>query len=147
MEIAFRLCLLCLPRYSMPVVSLKWKIWIFSQGLLLLTAVIIQVVFHGEILVGPFLGTEKRGYWEIIKAEEPTVPEEYLSVQADPKLYDARLPMTEAEALRRGLSKHRLAYRQEEGLRTAFIGAIVVNLLYFLAFHIGYAYFRRQAER
>jgi len=146
MEIAFRLCVLGLPRYSMPVVSLKWKIWIVSQGLLLLTAVIIQVVFHGEILVGPFLGTAKRGYWEIIKAEEPMVPEEYLSVQADPKLYDARLPMTKEEAARRGLARHRLAFRQEEGLRGAFYGAIAVNCLYFLAFHLGYAYFRRQVQ-
>lgn len=126
--------------------SLKWKIWIVSQGLLVITAFIIQVVFHREILVGPLLGTEKRQYWEVIGGAEPSIPPKYQAKEADPKLYDARLPMTEAEALRRGLSKHRLAYRQEEGLRTAFIGAIVVNVLYFLAFHVGVAYFRRQVR-
>ena len=126
--------------------SLKWKIWIVSQGLLVITACIIQVVFHREILVGPLLGTEKRQYWEVIGGTEPPIPPAYQAKEADPKLYDARLPMTEAEALGRGLSRHRLAYRQEEGLRTAFMGAIVVNVLYFLVFHIGYAYFRRQVR-
>ena len=124
--------------------SLKWKIWLVSQGLLVITALIIQVVFHREIQVGPILGTEKRDYWDVIGKSEPPIPPKYMSRKADPKLYDARLPMTDAEALRRGLGKHRLAYRQEEGLRTAFAGAIVVNALYFLAFHLGFAYFRRQ---
>tara|TARA_Y100000588_G_scaffold365251_1_gene429678 strand:- start:241 stop:687 length:447 start_codon:yes stop_codon:yes gene_type:complete len=125
-------------------VHLKWKLWLVSQGLLVLTVVIIQAVFHRAIEVGPILGTPKRSYSQIILNAPVEIPEKFLANKADPKIWDARLPMTKEESVRRNLSRYRLAYRQEEGLRTAFYGGIVVNLLYFLGFHIGYAYFRRQ---
>jgi hypothetical protein len=126
------------------VVHLKWKLWLVSQGLLVLTVVIIQTVFHRAIEVGPILGMPKRSYSEIIFKVPVTIPEKIVKSQADPKIWDARLPMTKEESSKRGLSRYRLAYRQEEGLRTAFYGGIVVNVLYFFAFHLGYAYFRRQ---
>ena len=37
-----------------------------SQGLLVLTAVLIQLTFYREIKLGPLLGMTKRPYWEII---------------------------------------------------------------------------------
>ena len=115
-----------------------------SQGLLVITVVIIQTVFHRAIEVGPILGMPKRPYTEIIFNVPVEIPEKFLNNKADPKIWDARLPMTKEESVRRNLSRYRLAYRQEEGLRTAFYGGIVVNVLYFFAFHLGYAYFRRQ---
>ena len=115
-----------------------------SQGLLVITVVIIQTVFHRAIEVGPILGMPKRPYSEIIFNFPVEIPEKFLNNKADPKIWDARLPMTKEESVRRNLRRYRLAYRQEEGLRTAFYGGIVVNVLYFLAFHLGYAYFRRQ---
>ena len=124
--------------------NLKWKIWLVSQGLLVITVVIIQTVFHRAIEVGPILGMPKRPYTEIIFNVPVEIPEKFLNNKADPKIWDARLPMTKEESVRRNLSRYRLAYRQEEGLRTAFYGGMVVNLLYFFAFHLGYAYFRRQ---
>ena len=126
------------------VVHLKWKLWLVSQGLLVLTVVIIQTVFHRAIEVGPILGMPKRSYSEIIFKIPAAIPEKFLNNKADPKIWDARLPMTKEESITRQLRRYRLAYRQEEGLRTALYGGIVVNLLYFLAFHLGYAYFRRQ---
>ena len=124
--------------------NLKWKLWLVSQGLLVLTVVIIQTVFHRTIEVGPILGMPKRSYSEIIFKVPVVIPEKFIKTQADPKIWDARLPMTKEESVRRSLSRYRLAYRQEGGLRTAFYGGIVVNVLYFFAFHLGYAYFRRQ---
>ena len=124
--------------------NLKWKLWLVSQGLLVITVVIIQTVFHRAIEVGPILGMPKRPYTEIIFNVPVVIPEKFLNNKADPKIWDARLPMTKEESVRRNLSRYRLAYRQEEGLRTAFYGGVVVNLLYFFAFHLGYAYFRRQ---
>ena len=126
------------------VVHLKWKLWLVSQGLLVITVVIIQTVFHRAIEVGPILGMPKRPYAEIIFKVPVEIPEKFLNNKADPKIWDARLPMTKEESVRRNLSRYRLAYRQEEGLRTAFYGGILVNVLYFFAFHLGYAYFRRQ---
>jgi hypothetical protein len=126
------------------VVHLKWKLWLVSQGLLIITVVIIQTVFHRSIEVGPILGMAKRSYSEIIFKVPATIPEKFIKNQVDPKIWDARLPMTKEESITRQLRRYRLAYRQEEGLRTAFYGGIVVNLLYFFAFHLGYAYFRRQ---
>ena len=123
---------------------LKWKLWLVSQGLLVITVVIIQTVFHRAIEVGPILGMPKRQYFEIIFNVPVEILEKFLNKKADPIIWDARLPMTKEESVRRNLRRYRLAYRQEEGLRTAFYGGIVVNVLYFLAFHLGYAYFRRQ---
>lgn len=128
-------------------VSLKWKIWAASQTLLVVTAVIIQVVFHREIRFGPLLGTPKRPYADVILNVEPETPPKFLSEGVDPKLYDARLPMTKQEAVSRGLAGHRLSFRQEQGLRLAFWGGIIVNLLYFLAFHLGCFYFGREVAR
>ena len=124
--------------------NLKWKLWLVSQGLLVITVLIIQTVFHRAIEVGPILGMPKRPYFEIIFDVPVEIPEKFLNNKADPKIWDARLPMTKEESVRRNLRRYRLAYRQEEGLRTAFYGGIVVNVLYFLAFHLGCAYFRRQ---
>ena len=115
-----------------------------SQGLLVITVVIIQTVFHRAIEVGPILGMSKRPYFEIIFKVPAAIPEKFELNRVDPKIWDARLAMTKEESVRRNLSRYRLAYRQEEGLRTAFYGGIVVNVLYFFAFHLGYAYFRRQ---
>ena len=125
-------------------VHLKWKLWLVSQGLLVITVVIIQTVFHRGIEVGPILGMPKRSYSDIIFNVPVEIPEKFLTNKADLKIWDARLPMSKEESVRRNLSRYRLAYRQEEGLRIAFYGGIVVNLLYFFAFHLGYAYFRRQ---
>ncbi len=126
------------------VVNLKWKLWLASQGLLVITVVIIQAVFHRSIEVGPILGMPKRSYSEIIFKIPATIPEKFTKDEVDPKIWDARLPMTKQESITRQLRRYRLAYRQEVGLRTAFYGGVVVNLLYFFAFHLGYAYFRRQ---
>ena len=40
--------------------KLKTKAWLFSQGILLITALIIQLTFYREIKVGPLLGMPKR---------------------------------------------------------------------------------------
>ena len=126
------------------VVHLKWKLWLVSQGLLVITVVIIQTVFHRSIEVGPILGMPKRSYSDIIFNVPAVIPEKFIKDEVDSKIWDARLPMTKQESITRQLRRYRLAYRQEEGLRTAFYGGVVVNLLYFVAFHLGYAYFRRQ---
>ena len=126
------------------VVHLKWKLWLVSQGLLVITVVIIQTVFHRSIEVGPILGMPKRSYSEIIFNVPAVIPEKFIKSKVDSKIWDARLPMTKEESVTRGLSRYRLAYRQEEGLRTALYGGIVVNVLYLFAFHLGYAFFRRQ---
>ena len=119
--------------------TLKMKVWLVSQGLLVLTACIIQLTFYREIQYGPFRGMPKRPYWEIIKGVEPVAPEAIRSLK--PELYDARLPMSEGEAKRRGLAAYRLAARQEDGLRFAFVGGFVVNGLYFVVFHVLFSYF------
>ena len=46
-----------------------------SQGLLVLTAVLIQLTFYREIKLGPLLGMTKRPYWEIIYDRPPEIPE------------------------------------------------------------------------
>ena len=65
-----------------------------SQGLLVITVVIIQTVFHRAIEVGPILGMPKRPYTEIIFNVPVEIPEKFLNNKADPKIWDARLPMT-----------------------------------------------------
>ena len=121
--------------------KLKTKMWFVSQGLLVLTACIIQLTFYHEIQYGPFRGMAKRPYWEIIKGVEPAAPKAILGLK--PELYDARLPMTDGEAKRRNLTAYRLAARQEEGLRVAFVGGCVVNGLYFVLFHVLFSYFTK----
>ena len=66
------------------VVHLKWKLWLVSQGLLVITVVIIQTVFHRAIEVGPILGMPKRSYSEIIFNVPVEIPEKFLTNKADP---------------------------------------------------------------
>ena len=73
--------------------KLKTKIWLVSQGLLILTACIIQLTFYHEIKYGPILGMAKRPYWQIISDAEPTIPPEILAQGIGPELYDGRLPV------------------------------------------------------
>ena len=123
--------------------KLRTKIWLTSQGILILTACIIQVTFYSAIKVGPILGTPKRAYWEIISRTEPVIPENILSENVGPELYDGRLPLRDGQVEVMNLSACRLAARQEEGLRGAFIGGIIVNLIYVVAFHGLLAYFEK----
>jgi len=117
----------------------RTKMWLVSQCVLIVTACIIQLTFYHEIQYGPIKGMAKRPYWEIIKGVDPVLPESTLGLQ--PELYDARLPMNDDEAKRRNLSGYRLAARQEDGLRVALVGGFVVNLLYFVLFHVLFSYF------
>tara|TARA_B110000003_G_C16636304_1_gene528562 strand:- start:572 stop:997 length:426 start_codon:yes stop_codon:yes gene_type:complete len=123
--------------------KLRTKAWLVSQGLLVITACIIQFTFHREIKVGPLLNTSTRDYWDIIKNVEPEVPQKLIDLQLPPEFYDARLPMTSDQVLARNLVAHRRAVRQEDGIRTALIGGVVVNILYFIGFHLLYFYLRR----
>jgi hypothetical protein len=123
--------------------KLRTKIWLVSQGMLILTACIIQLTFYRGIRVGPILGTPKRAYLEIISGTEPVIPEDILSLKVDPKLYDGRLPLRGDQVEVINLRACRLAARQEEGLRGAFIGGIIVNLIYVMAFYGLLAYFEK----
>jgi len=127
--------------------KLRTKAWLVSQGLLIITACIIQFTFHREIKVGPLLKTNTRDYWDIINKVEPQVPQFLIDLKLSPELYDARLPMTSDQVLARNLVAHRRAVRQEDGLRTALIGSAVVNILYFIGFHFLYFYIRRTLQR
>ena len=77
--------------------KLKTKAWLVSQGMLVLTAVLIQLTFYREIKFGPLLGMEKRGYWEIISETEPEIPPFVSEKNYLLELYDARLPLSEEE--------------------------------------------------
>ena len=123
--------------------KLRTKIWLVSQGMLILTACIIQITFYKSIRVGSILGTPKRAYWEIISGTEPVIPEDILSQNIDPELYDGRLPLKDGQVEAINLSAYRLVARQEEGLRFAFIGGLFVNLIYLVAFHGLLAYFEK----
>ncbi len=123
--------------------KLRTKIWLASQGILILTACIIQLTFYRGIRVGPILGTPKRAYWEIISGTEPVIPEDILSLKVGPELYDGRLPLRIGQVEAINLSACRLAARQEQGLRVAFIGGIIVNLIYVVAFYGLLAYFEK----
>jgi hypothetical protein len=125
------------------VMKLKNKAWLISQCLLIVTALIIQLTFYREIQYGPFLGMAKRPYWEIIKDIEPAIPKAIAVQGLDKSFYDGRTAMTEAQAKARNLTAYKLAARQEEGLRIAFMGGLVVNALYLVFFHLLYAYFSR----
>ena len=127
--------------------SLRFKLWIVSQGLLLITACIIQFTFHREIQVGPILGTERRDYFDIISNVEPEIPKKFVELNMSDELFDARVDMSSDEVLERNLVAHRRAVRQEDGLRTALRGGIIVNILYFFIFHALYYYFRRVLKR
>ncbi len=127
--------------------KLKTKAWLVSQGLLIATALIIQLTFYREIKVGPMLGMPKRNYWDIIKNVEPSVPKYAIENNLEPKLYDARLPLTENEVEKANLGAYRKAYRQEEGLRMALKGGLVVNTIYLFAFHIIYFLISRSLRK
>lgn len=127
--------------------KLRTKAWLVSQGLLVVTALIIQFTFYREIQVGPILKTPTRPYWDIILRVEPKIPEEFIDQNIDPVLYDARLEMTSEQVLARNLVAHRRAVRQESGIRVALAGGVIVNILYFFGFHILYFYFRRTLAR
>jgi hypothetical protein len=123
--------------------KLRTKAWLVSQGLLIVTAIIIQFTFHREIQVGPILGTPTRDYWDIILKEEPVIPPSLIDQNISAKFYDARLEMTSEQVLARNLVAHRRAVRQEKGIRVALTGGFIVNILYFFAFHLLYFYFKR----
>lgn len=126
--------------------KLKTKAWLVSQGMLIVTALIIQLTFYREIKVGPLLGMPKRPYWEIIQNVEPEIPDYALEQNLLPEMYDARLPLTTKQISSANLGAYRKAHRQEQGLRMAFKGGIIVNLLYILAFHGLFSYFSRQIK-
>jgi len=127
--------------------KLKTKAWLVSQGLLIATAIIIQLTFYREIKVGPMLGMPKRNYWDIINNVEPSVPQYAIENSLEPKLYDARLPLTQNEIEKANLGAYRKAYRQEEGLRMALKGGLVVNTIYLFAFHIIYFLISRSLRK
>ena len=116
--------------------KLKTKAWLVSQGLLIITAVVIQLTFYREIKLGPLLGMTKRPYWEIIADRPPAIPSFIRAKELPPKMWDARLHLSLDEIRRANLAGHRRGYRREEGLRTAFYGALLVNGLYFVVFHL-----------
>ena len=116
--------------------KLKTKAWLVSQGLLIITAVVIQLTFYREIKLGPLLGMTKRPYWEIITDQPPAIPDFIREKELPPKMWDARLPLSLDEIRAANLAGHRRGHRREEGLRTAFYGAWLVNGLYFGVFHL-----------
>jgi hypothetical protein len=124
--------------------KLKTKAWLVSQGLLVLTAVLIQMTFYREIKLGPLLGMTKRPYWEIIMDRPPAIPDFVREKQLPPRLWDARLPLSLDEIRAAKLAGHQRAHRRESGLRTAFYGAFLVNGLYFVIFHALCWYIPRQ---
>jgi hypothetical protein len=125
----------------------KTKAWLVSQGLLILTAIIIQLTFYREIKVGPLLGMPKRPYLDIIQNVEPGVPDYAKDRNLKPEMYDARLPLSQDEIQAANLSAYRRAYRQEEGLRMALKGGFVVNIIYFIAYHLLVPYFTRSLAK
>jgi hypothetical protein len=127
--------------------TLKTKMWLVSQGLLLVTALIIQLTFYGGIKVGPILGMAKRPYLDIIQGVEPVVPQSILSQKLPPEAYDARIPMSREQVVKSNLGAYRKAAQQEHGLRTALIGGVVVNVLYFFAYHLLFRFFKRSVEK
>ena len=74
--------------------KIKTKAWLASQGLLVLTAVLIQLTFYREIKLGPLLGMTKRPYWEIISDRPPEIPDFIREKGLPPRLWDARLPLS-----------------------------------------------------
>ena len=125
---------------------IKTKAWIVSQGILVLTAVLIQLTFYREIKLGPLLGMTKRPYWEIIYDRPPDIPDFVREKSLPPKMWDARLPLSESEIRAAKLAGHRRAHRREEGLRTAFWGGWLVNGLYLILFHSLCWYIPRQVR-
>ena len=127
--------------------KLKTKLWLVSQGLLILTALIIQMTFYKAIKVGPILGMAKRSYTEIIQDADIVIPQSILEQNLPPEAYDARLPLSKRQIEKANLSAYRRAAQQESGLRTALWGGLIVNLIYVFAFHLLYFYFSRSIKR
>jgi hypothetical protein len=127
--------------------KLKTKAWLVSQGMLIITAIIIQLTFYKEIKVGSMLGMPKRDYWDIIKNIEPEIPEYVIKNNLIPKMYDARLDLSIDEIKAANLGAYRKAYRQESGLRMAFKGGLIVNFIYLLAYQILVRYFEKTIAR
>ena len=130
-------------KIKITTMKLRTKLWIVSQGMLIITACIIQFTFYREIQVGPILGTPTRAYWDIIQNIEPEIPLHFIKEKINVELYDAREKMSSDQVLERNLVAHRRAVRQEDGLRMALGGGIIVNIIYFFVFHILYFYFRK----
>ena len=126
--------------------KLKTKAWLVSQGLLIATALIIQLTFYREIKVGPMLGMPKRNYWDIINNVEPSVPQYAIENSLEPKLYDARLPLTQNEIEKR-ISVLSESLSSGRGLRMALKGGLVVNTIYLFAFHIIYFLISRSLRK
>ena len=116
--------------------KLKTKVWLVSQSLLVLTAIIIQLTFYGEMKLGPLLGMPKRDYWDIIRNLEPEVPKYVLEKNLPPKMYDARLPSLSKRDKRCQSGSLPGSLQTEVGLRMAFKGGFVVNIIYLLGFHL-----------
>ncbi|MBP51956.1 MAG: hypothetical protein CMI27_02305 [Opitutae bacterium] len=127
--------------------KMKTKAWLISQGLLLFTAFIIQITFYRGIKVGPILGMPKREYSEIILGIEPVIPDSILSQNLPPEAYDARLYLTPEQIKKANLGAYRKAAQQEEGLRTAFKGGLLVNIIYLVAFQVLFSFFEKEIQK
>lgn len=127
--------------------KLKTKAWLVSQGMLIVTAIIIQLTFYKEIKVGPMLGMPKRDYWDIINKVEPEIPQYVIENNLIPKMYDARLDLSLDDIKKANLGAYRKAHRQESGLRMAFKGGLIVNFIYLLAYQILVRYFEKTIAR
>ena len=123
--------------------KLRTKLWIVSQGMLIITACIIQFTFYREIQVGPILGTPTRAYWDIIQNIEPEIPLHFIKEKINVELYDAR----EKNVFRSGARKKFSS--SQEGSKT---GGRIKNGSWrwnyceynlFFVFHILYFYFRK----
>ena len=121
----------------------KTKAWLVSAGLTNYYGCHYPAHIYREIKVGPLLGMPKRPYIDIIKNVEPDVPDYAKDRNLKPQMYDARLPLSQDEIQAANLGAYRKAYRQEEGLRMALKGGFVVNIIYFLAYHLLVPYFTR----
>ena len=93
------------------------------------------------------MGMPKRTYMDIIKNVEPDIPDYAKDRNLKPQMYDARLPLSQDEIQAANLGAYRRAYRQEEGLRMALKGGFVVNIIYFIAYHLLVPYFTRSLAK
>jgi hypothetical protein len=126
--------------------KIKTKAWLVSQGILVITALLIQITFYREIQLGPLLGMTKRPYWDIIYDRPPDIPDFIREKGLPPHLWDARLPLSVTEIRAAKLAGHQRAHRREEGLRTAFQGGLLVNGLYLVIFQALWWYIPRQVR-
>ena len=92
------------------------------------------------------LGMPKRGYWNIIKNVEPSVLSMRLKTILNAVVWRTT-SLTQNEIEKANLGAYRKAYRQEAGLRMALKGGMVVNILYFIIYHLLFRYFSRQLNK